>query len=128
MPPNRLVDEYGSQLWLNAPRKPQFRVSCCCVSGLPLQPRPAAPASPPPAALQLPGLAPEKIESVTTPMANLVPLYMLKDDGSGELVPRGYFDAPSAQDASSLMSSPAPVGMFLMFKATITAPPYLSSG
>src|ERR1700692_2741839 len=53
---------------------------------------------------------------------------MSNEDGSGELVPNTYFDAPNDQLASILMSSPAPVGRFLICNAAITAPPYLSSG
>src|SRR5258708_8245286 len=36
--------------------------------------------------------------------------------------------SPLAKDASTLISSPAPVGIFLMFKAAITEPPHLVSG
>jgi len=48
--------------------------------------------------------------------------------GEPELVEITSFVTPFDQDASILMSSPAPVGMFLTFKAAITEPPHLVSG
>src|ERR1700716_69104 len=48
--------------------------------------------------------------------------------GEAPLVEITFFVSPFAQLASILMSSPGPVGMFLMFKAAITEPPHLVSG
>jgi hypothetical protein len=48
---------------------------------------------------------------------------MSNEDGAAPDVPITYFDAPFDQVASILMSSPAPVGMFLICKAAETAPP-----
>src|ERR1700676_3337325 len=53
---------------------------------------------------------------------------MSKEAGVGALVASTYFVAPKDQVASTLRSSPAPVGRFLMFNAAETAPPNLSSG
>jgi hypothetical protein len=53
---------------------------------------------------------------------------MLKEDGVEELVASTYFDAPLDHVASILISSPAPVGMFLICNAVDTAPPYTSLG
>src|ERR1700681_4263222 len=39
-----------------------------------------------------------------------------------------FFVSPFAQDASILMSSPAPHGMFLICNAAITEPPHLVEG
>jgi hypothetical protein len=47
-------------------------------------------------------------------MANLVPLKMLNEAGSAALVPSTYSDAPKDQAPSSLISSPAPVGILLI--------------
>src|ERR1700682_6088408 len=44
------------------------------------------------------------------------------------LVPMMFLMSPLAQLASNLMSSPAPVGMFLICNAAITEPPHLVSG
>src|SRR5260221_6822999 len=48
--------------------------------------------------------------------------------GEAELVPITFFVSPFAKLASILMSSPAPVGMFLICNAAITDPPHLVSG
>ena len=48
--------------------------------------------------------------------------------GEADEVAITYLVAPLAQLASILMSSPGPVGMFLICNAAITAPPHLVSG
>src|SRR5436190_23051159 len=48
--------------------------------------------------------------------------------GEAPLVEITFLVSPLAQVASILMSSPAPVGMFLICKAAITEPPHLVSG
>src|ERR1700731_3343045 len=48
--------------------------------------------------------------------------------GELESVAITFFVSPTANDASILMSSPAPVGMFLICNAAITEPPHLSEG
>src|ERR1700731_5410503 len=48
--------------------------------------------------------------------------------GEVALVEITFFVSPFAQDASILMSSPAPVGMFLICNAAITEPPHLVEG
>src|ERR1700693_4581508 len=48
--------------------------------------------------------------------------------GEDESVAITFFVSPFANDASILMSSPTPVGMFLICNAAITEPPHLSVG
>src|SRR5258707_3229426 len=48
--------------------------------------------------------------------------------GEPPLVEITFLVSPLARLASILMSSPGPVGMFLMFNAAITEPPHLVSG
>src|ERR1700731_4922512 len=48
--------------------------------------------------------------------------------GELESVAITFFVSPTANDASILMSSPAPVGMFLICNAAITEPPHLVAG
>ena len=48
--------------------------------------------------------------------------------GEGAAVEITFFVSPFAQLASILMSSPGPVGMFLICNAAITEPPHLVSG
>src|SRR5262245_3973019 len=57
----------------------------------------------------------------------LLPPNIVKN-GDVDEVEITFFVAPFAQLMSNLMSSPGPVGIFLICSATITEPPHLLSG
>src|SRR5512140_925544 len=52
----------------------------------------------------------------------------IRNDGEAAEVEITFLVSPLAQVASILMSSPGPVGMFLICNAAITEPPTLLSG